>query len=222
MLVKADRKTLDRIAESNHSVQFVRDRVTLCGHGIYLLPAVFYLLLTLWDLVLTDCRDTFLITADHALHKGNTTESSRKHTVGIFQLVSLSGQCFDLRLVSIYLVRLIGDFLIKGVDTALMMFRFGIQKRNKFSRLLNIVLIAMLLSLRLFSAKFFLCVCYGLVISTLVIIILYGHWLPHFLLLTKTMIPAVTAVTTALVMIINFFIVRISFLFQFSQRSACP
>ena len=222
VLVKADRKTLDRIAEGNHSVQLVGDSVTLCGHGIYLLPAVFYLLLTLGDLILTDSRDTLLITADHALHKGNTAESCRKHTVGIFQLVSLSGQCFDFRSVAVYLVRLVCNFFIKGVDTALMMFRFGIQKRKKFSRLLNIVLIAMLLSLRLFSAKFFLCVYGRLVCCSFIVIILYGHWLPHFLLLTKTMIPAVTAVTTALVMIINFFIVRISFLFQFSQRSACP
>ena len=75
VLVKADRKTLDRIAEGNHSVQLVGDSVTLCGHGIYLLPAVFYLLLTLWNFLLTDSRDTFLVTADHALHKGNTAES---------------------------------------------------------------------------------------------------------------------------------------------------
>ena len=113
VLVKADRKTLDRIAEGNNPVQLVRDSVTLCGHGIYLLPAVFYLLLTLGDLVLTDSRDTFLITANHALHKRNTAESSRKHTVGIFQLVSLSGEGFDLRLVAVYLIRLVCNFFIK-------------------------------------------------------------------------------------------------------------
>ena len=194
------------------------DTVTLCGQGVDLLPALFNLLFTLRDFLLTDSRDTLFIFRNNHADTRQIADSRFEHTVRIFKLVSLCRKSFDLRLVAVDLVRLIGDLLIKGVDTALMMLRLSIQERKKFSRLLSACLVLlMFLRLSLLSAEFFLRIDRRLFGGTFFVIILYGHRLPHFLRLTMMMTAAVTAVTTALPMMINFFMVCTSFLFLQSE-----
>ena len=184
------------------------DTVTLCGEFVDFLPRLVDLLLFVRNLLLTDSLNTLLVKGDDRTDTRQITDSRFQHTVRIFELVSLCIEGFDICLVAVNLIRLIGDFFIKRVDTALMMFRLCIQERKKFSRLLNAGLVLLLfLRLSLFSSQFFLSVYRRLFCGTLVIIILYGHRLPHFLRLTIMITAAVTAVTTALPMMIIFFMV---------------
>ena len=218
LLVEVDTEALDRVIECDHTVQLVFDTVTLCGQGVDLLPTLIYLFLPLRDLDLTDSLNTLLVIGDESADTRQIADSRFQHTVRIFELVSLCGECFDLCLVAVDLVRLIGDLLVKGVDTALMMLRLCVQKRKKFSRLLSAGLLLLLfLHLSLFSSNFLLRIDHRLVGGSLIVIILYGHRLPHFLFLTMMITAAVTAVTTALPMMINFFMVCSSFLFLLSE-----
>ncbi len=192
--------------------------VTLGSHGVDLLPTLFDLLFTLRDLLLTDSGYTLFVDLNDLADTRQIADCRFEHTVRIFELVSLSRQSFDLRLVAVNLVRLISDLFIKGVDTPLMKLRLSVQKRKKFSRLLSACFVLlMFLRLSLFSAEFFLRIDRRLFGGTLFIIILYGHRLPHFLRFTMMMTAAVTAVTTALPMMINFFMVCTSFLFLRSE-----
>ena len=218
LLVEMDTEALDRVIESDHTVQLVFDTVTLCGQGVDLLPTLIYLFLPFRYLHLTDSLNTLLVVGNQSADTRQIADSRFQHTVRIFELVSLSRQGFDLRLVAVYLIRLIGDLLIKGVDAALMMLRLCVQKRKKFARLLSAGLVLlMFLCLRLFSSQFFLRIDRRLVGGSLIVIVLYGHRLPHFLFLTMMITAAVTAVTTALPMMINFFMVCSSFLFLLSE-----
>ena len=213
-----DTEALDRVIESDHTVQLVFDTVTLCGQGVDLLPTLIYLFLSLRDLDLTDSLNTLLVICDESADTWQITDSRFQHTVRIFELVSLCGECFDLCLVAVDLVRLIGDLLVKGVDTALMMLRLCVQKRKKFSRLLSAGLLLLLfLHLSLFSSNFLLRIDHRLVGGSLIVIILYGHRLPHFLCFTMTTTAVVTAAIIALPMMINFFMVCSSFLFLLSE-----
>ena len=213
LLVEVDTEALDRVIESDHTVQLVFDTVTLCRQGVDFLPPLFDLLLTLRNLDLTDSLNTLLIIRYDRADTWQIADSRFQHTVRIFELVRFRTQGFDLCPVAVDLVRLIGDFFINGVDTALMMFRLSVQNRKKFSRLLNAGLVLLLL-LRpcLLFAKLLLRIDRRLVGGTLIVIILYGHTLPHFLRFTMMITAAVTAVTMALPMIINFFMVCSSFL----------
>ena len=216
LLVEVDTEALDRVIECDHTVQLVFDTVTLCGQGVDLLPTLIYLFLPLRNFHLTDSLNTLLVIGNDRADTWQIADSRFEHTVRIFELVCLSGECLDLRFVSVDLVRLIGNFFIKGVDTALMMLRLCVQKRKKFSRLLSAGLL-LLLFLRLLSSQFLLRIDRRLVGGSLIFIVLYGHRLPHFLFLTMMITAVVTAVTTALPMMINFFMVCSSFLFLLSE-----
>ena len=217
-LVKVDTEALDRVIESDHTVQLVFDTVTLCGQCVDLLPTLIYLFLPLRNLDFTDSLNTLLVIGDQSADTRQISDSRFQHTVCIFELVRLCRQCFDFRLVAVDLVRLIGNLLIKRVDTALMMLRLCVQKRKKFSRLLSAGLFLLLfLCLRLFSSQFFLRIDRRLVGGSLIVIVLYGHRLPHFLRFTMTTTAVVTAAITALPMMINFFMVCSSFLFLLSE-----
>ena len=67
------------------------------------------------------------------------------------------------------------------------------------------------------SSNFLLRIDRRLVGGSLIVIILYGHRLPHFLRFTITTTAVVTAAITALPMMINFFMVCSSFLFLLSE-----
>ena len=218
LLVEVDTEALDRVIESDHTVQLVFDTVTLCGQGVDFLPTLIYLLLPLRNFHLTDSLNTLLVVSDESADTWQIADSGFQHTVRIFELVSFCRQCFDLRLVAVDPVRLIGNLFVNRVDTALMMLRLCVQKRKKFSRLLSAGLLLLLfLRLRLFSSQFFLRIDRRLVGGSLIVIVLYGHRLPHFLFLTMMITAVVTAVTTALPMMINFFMVCSSFLFLLSE-----
>ena len=197
------------------------DTVTLCGQGVDLLPTLIYLFLPLRNFHFTDSLNTLLIVSDESADTWQIADSRFQHTVRIFELVRFRTQGFDLRLVAVDLVRLIGDLFINGVDTALMMLRLCVQKRKKFARLLSAGLFLLLfLRLRLFSSNFLLRIDRRLVGGSLIVIILYGHRLPHFLRFTMTTTAVVTAAITALPMMINFFMVCSSFLFLLSEQFA--
>ena len=213
-----DTEALDRVIECDHTVQLMFDTVTLCGQSVNLLPTLIYLFLPLRNFHFTDSLNTLLVIGDESADTRQIADSGFQHTVRIFELVSLSRQGFDLRLVAVYFIRLIGDLLVKGVDTALMMLRLCVQKRKKFSRLLSAGLLLLLfLRLRLFSSNFLLRIDHRLVGGSLIVIILYGHRLPHFLCFTMTTTAVVTAAIIALPMMINFFMVCSSFLFLLSE-----
>ena len=221
LLVEVDTEALDRVIECDHTVQLVFDTVTLCGQGVDLLPTLIYLFLPLRNFHLTDSLNTLLVIGDQSADTRQISDSRFQHTVRIFELVSLCRQCFDLRFVAVDLVCLIGDLFIKRVDTALMMFRLCVQKRKKFARLLSAGLLLLLfLCLRLFSSQFFLRIDRRLIGGSLIVIVLYGHRLPHFLRLAITTTAVVTAAITALPMMINFFMVCSSFLFLLPEQLA--
>ena len=182
------------------------DTVTLCGKFVDLLPTLIDLLLSLRNLLLTDSLNTFLVKGNNSTDTRQIANSGFQHTVGIFEFISLCGKSFDICLVAVDLICLIGDFFIKRVDTALMMFCLCVQQRKKFSRLLNAGLVLLFLKLSLFSSQFFR-IDRRLVGDSLIVIILYWHRLPHFVCFTMMITAAVTAVTTALPMIIIFFMV---------------
>ena len=179
------------------------DTVTLVCQCVDFLPPLVNLLLSLRNFLLTDSLNTLLVKGNNSTDTRQIADRSFQHTVGIFELISLCGKSFDLRFVAVDLICLIGDFFIKRVDTALMMFCLCVQQRKKFSRLLSDGLL--LLFLCLFPSQFFFRIDRRLVGGSLIVIVLYGHRLPHFLFLTMMIIAAVTAVTTALPIAMIFF-----------------
>ena len=129
-LIETDRKAPDRIVQRDNSVKLMGDNSSLGSQLVDFLPASLTFLLAFRNLILTDSLDTFLVFADHALHKGHIGKSRFQHTVRIFELVCLCTQGFNLGIIPVDLVRLIGDLLIKRVNTALMILRLSIQKRK--------------------------------------------------------------------------------------------
>ena len=101
--------------------------VTLCGKFVDLLPRLVDLLLSLRNLLLTDSLNTLLVIGDNSTDTRQIADSSFQHTVGIFKLISLCTEGFNICLVAVDLISLIGDFFIKRVDTALMMFRLCVK-----------------------------------------------------------------------------------------------
>ena len=122
-----DTEALDRVIESNHTIQLVFDTVTLVCQSVDFLPTLIDFLLSIRDFDLTDSLNTLLVIGDNSTDTRQIADSGFQHTVGIFKLVSLCTQGFNICLVAVYLIRLISDFFIKRVDTALMMFRLCVK-----------------------------------------------------------------------------------------------
>ena len=82
-----DTEALDRVIESDHTVQLVFDTVTLCGQGVDLLPTLIYLLLPLRNFHLTDSLNTLLVVSNQSADTRQIADSRFQHTVRIFELV---------------------------------------------------------------------------------------------------------------------------------------
>lgn len=87
-----DTEALDRVIESDHTVQLVFDTVTLCGQGVDLLTTLIYLFLPFRYLHLTDSLNTLLVVGNQSADTRQIADSRFQHTVRIFELVSLSRQ----------------------------------------------------------------------------------------------------------------------------------